>query len=187
MSELVVGLFVGGRASRMGGAPKGLLPTASGVPIIERSAQLAESLGASVVLVGAHAAYAAWSEARGVRTLADAGSQLGPLGGLLALLRSTRGHVIALACDMPHVSHELLRRLIEAPPAPIVAPRREGRWEPLFARYDAAQVEPLASAHAASRRTALWQLLDAAGAVELPLAADEHAQLDDWDAPGDVR
>ena len=113
------------------------------------------------------------------------GSQLGPLGGLLALLRSTGGHVIALACDMPYVSYELLRRLVEAPLAPIVAPRRDGRWEPLFARYDAAQVEPLA--HAARGQTALWQLLDAAGAVELPLAVDEHAQLDDWDAPEDVR
>lgn len=186
MSQLVVGLFVGGRASRMRGAPKGLLTAPSGVPIVERSAQLAESLGARVVLVGYHAAYATWCTARSVRTVADAGTDLGPLGGLLALLRMTEGPVVALACDMPYLTHALLHRLVESPPAPIVAPRFDGRWQPFFARYDPAQVEPLARAHAEQNRTALWQLLDAAGATELALSPDEAAQLRDWDTPEEM-
>ncbi|MEO6952763.1 MAG: NTP transferase domain-containing protein [Polyangia bacterium] len=186
MSQLVVGLFVGGRATRMRGAPKGLLVAPSGVPIVERSAQLAESLGARVVLVGHHAAYAPWSAARGVRTLPDDGTDLGPLGGLLALLRTSKGPTIALACDMPYVTHALVRRLMDAPPAPIVAAKRGGRWEPFFARYDPALVEPLARARADEHATALWQLLDAAGARSLALTADEEAQLRDWDTPEDV-
>ena len=94
--------------------------------------------------------------------------------------------MIALACDMAHVSGGLLERLLAHADAPIVAPRRDGRWEPLCAVYDAGRVLPLAAARAASQRHSLQGLLDDAGAVALALTAAEQANLRDWDTPEDV-
>jgi molybdopterin-guanine dinucleotide biosynthesis protein A len=119
---------------------------------------------------------------------ARAADDLGPLGGVLALLdHAGERAAIAVACDMPFVSTELVRRLAESSSsAPALAARREGRWEPFFARYDAGAVLPIANAHADARRGSLQALLDAASAEELALSDAEHAELRDWDAPEDV-
>jgi molybdopterin-guanine dinucleotide biosynthesis protein A len=95
------------------------------------------------------------------------------------------------------VSESLLLRLARAPEAVAVAPRREGRWEPFFARYDAPLALPVARARAdagadhASAASAgsrsLQRLLDALAAVELPVTDDEARELRDWDTPEDVR
>ena len=172
----------------MGGRPKGLLRAPSGETLIERWKSLFDALAIPCVLVGERAkdAYAS----AGLAVLADerAEDELGPLGGLLALL----GHAgeraaIAVACDMPFVSVELVRRLAAASaPAPAVAARRDGRWEPFFARYDARAVLPTALAHAKARRGSLQALLDAVGATELAMSAAEHTELRDWDTPEDA-
>jgi molybdopterin-guanine dinucleotide biosynthesis protein A len=144
---------------------------------------LLEAEGARVVLVGSGEAY----RATGLPSIDDEPSGVGPLGGLVALLRAAgSGAALAIACDMPFVTPALLHRLASADEAPAVAPRREGRWEPLFARYDAARVLPVALAHVAVGRRALHALLYDVGAVELPLSADEASQLRDWDSPADV-
>lgn len=183
MSSLLAGVFVGGAASRMGGVPKGLLRVPDGRTLVERWRALLEAEGARVVLVGAGEAY----RSLGMDILDDEPAGVGPLGGLVALLaRAQVGPAVAVACDMPFVTPALLRRLLGAPAAPVVAPRREARWEPLFARYDAARVLPVARAHVAAGRRALHDSLYAAGAVVLPLSPDEAAQLRDWDSPADV-
>jgi molybdopterin-guanine dinucleotide biosynthesis protein A len=183
VSTLLAGVFVGGAATRMGGVPKGLLRTAGGATLVERWRGLLEAEGARVVLVGSGGAY----RAAGLRALDDEPAGVGPIGGLVALLRAAGdGAAIAVACDMPFVTPALLHRLVEAPAAPAVAPRREGKWEPLFARYDAARVLPVALAHVGAGRRALHALLYDVGAAELPLSADEAEQLRDWDSPGDV-
>jgi molybdopterin-guanine dinucleotide biosynthesis protein A len=137
-----------------------------------------------VVLVGEAAAY----EDLGLPTLKDEPPGVGPLGGLVALLRHA-GTVpaLAFACDMPFVSRALVERLLAAPPdAPVVAPRRDARWEPFCARYDSARVLPLAVALAASTHHSLQRLLDDAGAAALSLLPHEDAELRDWDTPADV-
>jgi molybdopterin-guanine dinucleotide biosynthesis protein A len=176
----------------MGGIAKGLLASPEGPPIVERWERLLRGLGHEVVLVGAHEAYAHLP----VERIADEPPGIGPLGGLVALLRRAgRSRALAVACDMPFVSRGLVERLAGAPvDSAVLAPRREGRWEPLFARYDAARVLPLAvsqaqSAHAqaaAPGARSLQRLLDRAGAVELPLLPGEERELDDWDSPDDA-
>lgn len=179
----VAGVLVGGQATRMGGRAKGLLAAPDGRPIVERWVQILQSVGAQVVLVGASEAYAHL----GLERLEDDPPGIGPLGGLVALLRRAGlASALAIACDMPHVSRALVERLVEAPAAPIVAPRRDGRWEPLFARYDAPRVLPVALARVAARAHALQGLLDAAGAAELPVSAAEMRELGDWDSPEDL-
>jgi len=194
----LAGIFVGGPARRMGGRPKGLLEGPGGVTLVERWRAMLVDLGAEVVLVGDAAAYAGL----GLPVIADEPAGVGPLGGLVGLLRhggtgagtgtGTGGslgarHVLAVACDMPFVSRALVERLLAAPDdAPIVAPRRDGRWEPLCARYDPIRVLPLAAARAASPYHSLQRLLDDAGAAPLPLAPHEADELHDWDSPDDV-
>jgi molybdopterin-guanine dinucleotide biosynthesis protein A len=180
----VAGVFVGGRGVRMGGLPKGLLRGPGGSTLVERWHAMLAELGVPVVLVGEADAYARL----GLPVLKDEPPGIGPLGGLVALLRHA-GSVpaLAFACDMPFVSRALVERLLAAPPdAPIVAPRRDARWEPLCARYDPVRVLPLALARATSSHHSLQSLLDEARAAALPLLPHEDAELRDWDSPTDV-
>jgi molybdenum cofactor guanylyltransferase len=180
--DTVAGIFVGGRGTRMGGVAKGLLETPEREPIILRTRRLLEAAGARCVLVGVHSAYA---DLR-MRVLEDDASAKGPLAGLLALLRyAGDGQALAIACDMPLIAPELLQRLILAKPAPIVAPRRQV-WEPLFARYDAPAVLPIAKSLASRGIFKLQTLMEESGAVALPFSREEEASLVDWDIPADV-
>ncbi len=179
---MIGGIFVGGSSSRMGRA-KGLLRAPEGLTLIARWQRLLRDAGARPVLVGRRPEYAQVD----LPVVDDAAPGLGPLGGLVGLLRAAREErAIAVACDMPFVSPALLARLVAASEAPVVAPRRDGRWEPLFASFDPPRVLALAEARAARGELALQGLLDAAGATELPLGEGEDAELRDWDTPRDV-
>lgn len=184
LTAVLAGIFVGGAARRMGGAAKGLLRAPTGEAIAERLVAAFDALGVPVVLVGDARAYAHL----GRDAIADEPAGIGPLGGLVAALRrAERGRLIAVACDMPYVSRALIARLVESTlDAAVIAPRREGRWEPFFARYDAARVLPVALARAAGEGRSLQRLLDDAGARELPIVASEADELRDWDTPDDV-
>jgi molybdenum cofactor guanylyltransferase len=174
----IAGVFVGGAARRMGGRPKGLLPGPDGVTLVERWRVLLVELGAAIVLVGESQAYAGL----GLPMLKDDPS------GIVALLRHGGARpALALACDMPFVSRAILERLLAAPKdAAVVAPRRDGRWEPLCARYDPRRVLPLAISRVASPDRSLQHLLDDIPASELPLSRTEAEELRDWDTPEDV-
>ena len=147
----------------MGGVPKGLLAAPnSEETLVERLLRVShEALGAhQSLLVGRAPAYAGL----GLSFVEDAPAGVGPLGGLCALLDAAlergNGAVIALACDMPHVSAELIRRLMtHAPAAAAVAPRTDGKWQPLVARYEPRRaLRPPAPRwrRASERSTACW-------------------------------
>jgi molybdopterin-guanine dinucleotide biosynthesis protein A len=175
------GIFVGGRATRMGGIAKGLLRV-DGEPLVVRTVRVAREVGLEPVWVGLHdAGYRA--AVPGLREIADAPRGIGPLGGLAGLL--AHGSAIALACDMPFVSAALLARLLhEQPHAKVLAPRFDERWEPLCARYDASISATLAAQINAGTRS--FQRLFAALPVER-FALDARDELIDWDTPDDVR
>jgi molybdopterin-guanine dinucleotide biosynthesis protein A len=177
----VAGVFVGGASRRMGGSPKGLLRLPSGETLVDRWLAMFAACGVDAVLVGVHPEYAP-------RTMIpDAVLGVGPLGGLVALLRHCgSAWAVAVGCDMPCVSLELVRRLLDAPDAVAVAPRREGRWEPMLARYDAERALVTAAARLARGEHGMQGLLDELGASPLALTDVERAQLDDWDSPEDV-
>ncbi|MGD8862378.1 MAG: NTP transferase domain-containing protein [Myxococcales bacterium] len=185
MSAALVGIFVGGQGLRMGGRDKSALPAPDGGTVLSRWLRVIAEAGIEdVVLVG--------GQGDGPRPrLADDPPGCGPLGGLCALLaHAGERPAIALACDMPAVDAALLARLAEAScDAAVLAPRdpATGKWDPLFARYDAPRVLPLARAAVARRELALQGLLRTAGAGELTLSDTERARLLDWDEPGDVQ
>jgi molybdopterin-guanine dinucleotide biosynthesis protein A len=184
-APLLVGIFVGGASTRFGGHPKGLLRGPSGATLVERLVAHCAALAIPCVLVGRRPEYAHLL----AETLDDEPAGIGPLGGVIALLRRAgAGSCVAVGCDMPFVSRELLAALATvATAAPAVAVRRDDRWEPMFARYDAPRALPVALARAAAKQRSLQGLLDVLGAAELALPIDAHRQLDDWDTLEDMR
>lgn len=188
-SDILFGIFVGGASTRMGGAPKGLLPSReTGEPLVVRLARVAVELGYEPVLVGKADPYA--PVLPGVRSIGDEPAGIGPLGGLSGLLAAAHERpAIAVACDMPRVSRELLRRLgNEAPGTLILAPRSAAgdTWEPLCARYDASAMRPLLAAAVARGVRSFQRLFESVEVVELTLSAEEREELVDWDSPEDV-
>ena len=181
--SVLAGVFVGGKSTRMGGRAKGLLQPPSGeASIVERWITLARSLGVPYVLVGRRAEYESFGE-----VIDDDPPEIGPIGGLHALVKHAKvGIVLALACDMPFPDERLVRRLLQASMHPIVAPRREARWEPLFARYDVETMIRILPERIARGEHRLQGLLDEHG-VALETSPEENAMLADWDEPGDVR
>ncbi len=80
-----------------------------GQPLLAQVAAQARAAGAAPVAVVAPAEMAL-PEIEGAVRLPDAVSGRGPVGGLIAALR-WQPRVLALACDLPHVSPEFLRWL----------------------------------------------------------------------------
>ena len=159
------------------GRPKGTL-LREGEPLIERALRIGTEVGLTPVLVGDASPYG--HLARGVPRVADDPPGIGPLGGLRALLR--RGTpAIALACDMPYVDAEVLRRLVAAPVAPLVAPRGS-HWEPLCARYGA-EALPVVERAVTAGEHSLQRLFARLEVIELPIP---DRLLRDWDRPEDV-
>jgi molybdopterin-guanine dinucleotide biosynthesis protein A len=181
---VLAGVFVGGAGRRMGGCAKGMLEAPEGGTLVEHWVDTLCRAGVvRVLLVGRHDGY----DTSGLEMIDDEPSGIGPLGGLIALLRRAgQSRALALACDMPFVSPRLVTRLISAPAAPIVAPRRGGIWEPLCAIYDAPIVLPAAMGCIGARRFSLQPLLTNNAAVALPLDRDEADELRDWDTPEEV-
>ncbi|HTV22511.1 MAG TPA: NTP transferase domain-containing protein, partial [Polyangiaceae bacterium] len=119
----------------------------------------------------------------------------GPIGGLRALLLEadiSSRDAIALAVDLPYVTPELIRRLcFETRGAAALAPREDGRWQPLFARYRPRPVLAAIDAALASGRTSLQSIFDVLGdgadrSLELELTPEERRHLRDWDRPSDM-
>jgi molybdopterin-guanine dinucleotide biosynthesis protein A len=186
--DVLCGIFVGGAAARMGGAPKGLLLSRdSGEPLVVRLVRLVEECGFEPVFVGKADAYLRVLPT--LRVVSDSPAGIGPVGGLSALLESagTR-QTIALACDMPRISAALLRRLAsETPGASVLAPRgATGKWEPLCARYAPPLVRPLITAAIARGVRSFQQLFESLDVRELALTKKERDELVDWDSPEDI-
>ena len=183
MSDALVGIFVGGRSQRMGGIPKGLLrhPTEP-TTLVQRALSLGQRLPAETVLVGQHEAYANL----GIEMLADAPAGVGPIGGLAALVDRASGRdAIAIACDMPFVPIELVRRLVATPGGTVVATRRAGQLEPLCALYRPGVRDALQRS-IAQGQLSLRGILASLEVSELVLSPEQERWLDDWDAPSDV-
>lgn len=191
-ARLVVGIFVGGRGSRMGGVAKGLLKAPSSeATLVERlRTELARALpDAELVLVGAAEAYASL----GLGAISDEPAGVGPLGGLIGLLAHAeqRGatHALALACDLPRVAAPLLQRLgSEAPTASALVVAQGEIRNPLLARYTVAEALPAARATLGAGKRSLQAVLErlATGTVIMSLTPAEAASVDDWDTLEDM-
>lgn len=174
----------------MGGADKGALKAPDrDLSIIERQVQLARDMQLECVLLGAREAWK--TRLPSVRILPDQPKNVGPLGGLAALLQDAGARpAITLACDMPFIDQALLQQLVRSQSAaPVVAPRdpETGKWQPLFARYRSAAVLPALLDCLREGLSSFQPLLHKMHASELVLDGHERRKLRDWDTPQDVR
>ncbi len=135
-TPLVGCVLIGGKSRRMG-TPKHLLQT-GGKTWLSRTVSLLKPLCKSVVISGPGEIPA---DVPDCIRLADAPGVDGPLSGLLAALRwSPRVSLLAAACDLPDLSSDAIRWLLETrqPGVWATLPHLAGsnRPEPMLAHYD---------------------------------------------------
>lgn len=173
MTRRCVGaVLAGGRATRFGGAPKGL-ETVGGRRILDAAAGALAAAADELLLVANAPDAARWLD--GARVVRDVVPGAGSLGGLHAALAHAAPHdVLVVAWDMPFVPSTLLRALRargEAEGARAVLPRGVARADGLPGG------EPLCAWYAAACLTSAARLLEAGERRAAALAAAERAVL----------
>ncbi|MFQ5572361.1 MAG: molybdenum cofactor guanylyltransferase, partial [Rhodothermales bacterium] len=112
--DLVTGLILAGGQSRRFGSEKARYPVA-GRPMMVHVIEAVSSVTAALLL-SVREDTAGWLHHAfpGVRTVTDRYDDAGPLAGLHAgLMEATTPWVLAVACDMPFVTADVLRRLLD--------------------------------------------------------------------------
>lgn len=177
---MIAAIVAGGRASRLGGAPKWLMPTRDGRTIVARLADECRAAGLSPVVVSNRSLFGP-----DLPRIVDAADDRGPLAAVVAALaHASPDAVVIVAGDLPRVSARLLARLAAAEGAS-VAPRAGGHYEPLFARLAPDALGP-ARARLARGDLSLQALYRELAVGQLPLSDDDWAELDDVDDVADV-
>jgi len=189
-----IGIFVGGKGTRMGGVAKGLLRAPGGnETLIERLLRQCARAApeATFFLVGEATAYAALS----LTPLADTPAGVGPIGGLRALLLRAQADeselALALACDLPFLDEGVISSLL-LPFSDVTCAARvpfvEGRLQPLAAAYAPAATLSAIDRSLTQGKHALMSVLDQLGtALERVEFDDQRARaLRDWDTPEDI-
>jgi molybdenum cofactor guanylyltransferase len=166
-------LIAGGRATRMGGAPKGLLRV-DGEPIAARSLALFRRVfGRALVIANDPRPYAGL----GAPILPDLLPGRGAPGGLHAALSAAETRwVFAAGCDMPFLDAGPIAFLAaRRPGADAVIVRTGGRLEPLHAFWSRACLPALERLLAAGDPS----LRDLARAVNARIVEEEEWRLAD--------
>jgi molybdopterin-guanine dinucleotide biosynthesis protein A len=174
---LATGFVVAGGKSRRMGRDKALLAW-SGTDLLDHAVARLGTVCASVqVLCGAERRY----EGRGVPVETDAVPDAGPLGGIFTgLLGMGPGTGLFLGVDMPFVTVDLLRRLLELSAGhDAVVPLSARGPEPLCAVYRSTCLEPIRRRLAAGdlKATSFWPDADV-----LPARAEHLSGLGPLDA-----
>jgi molybdenum cofactor guanylyltransferase len=161
-------VLAGGKSSRFG-TDKAFLPWA-GRRLIDRQLDLLRALGPTALFISGRAGvdYAIAD----ARVVLDAVPGEGPFGGLAAVLEATTApHVVVLAVDLPAMTPEFLRQLLDRRTEDQgVVTRSAAGWEPLAAVYPRA-ILPLVHSHIERREFAVHRLIDAGIAAGLLVEA----------------
>lgn len=128
-------VLAGGRARRMDGRDKGLLPLAGRPMAAHAVARLRPQVGE--VLINANRNLADY-RSLGCRVISDGiGEYFGPLAGMLSALDSIdRPYLLAVPCDSPLLAADCARRLyaaLERDRADLAVAYGDGRLQPVFA------------------------------------------------------
>lgn len=176
-------VLTGGRSARMG-VDKATLRV-RGRPLVTYPAEALRAAGAREVFAvgGDREALAAL----GLTAVADEHPGEGPLGGIVTALRcATEPVVVVLACDLPAITSEVVRRLVDAagPGVDAAVPVRDGRLEVVAAAFRRRTLLRLERAFAAGARAPreVMSRLTVCELHDLPPDA-----LADLDRPDDVR
>lgn len=179
-------LLCGGSSERLGFAKEML--RVDGAPLAVAMVRKLQGLFDDVAVVSNRPAYLEhWLS---VPVYCDEFPGLGPLAGIHAGLERSRGErAFFLACDMPFVPDETIRRIAAAAsdslaPATVVRTRRG--LEPVCGVYSRSLLPMLRARLEASQGLAPWDFLTEAGAQYIELRGQEAAAMRDIDTPADV-
>jgi len=131
----LVAVLAGGRGRRMGGGKA--LAELGGTPLIGRPLAAAAAAGLEAVVV---AKPATPLQPLDVPVWREPAEPFHPLLGIVTALERARRPVVAVACDMPYVTADLLAELAHGPASAL---RLNGRLEPFPARYEPAHLAAL--------------------------------------------
>jgi len=137
--DVSAAILAGGRAVRFGGQDKGAL-VVGGQTIRGRQLDALRPLTDDILIVGGVRV-----DVEGARHVPDVVPESGPMAGVLtALLSAQHDAIVALACDMPFVTTDLLRRVAAlAADVDVVVPRTARGYHPLCAVYRRTCLDPL--------------------------------------------
>lgn len=128
--DSLIAVLAGGRGERVGGAKPSL--QLGGRPLIDYPVSAGLEAGADVIVVAKPNTALPLTEAAVLREPEEPSH---PLCGIVAAMREADGRaVIAVGCDLPFVTAELLGWLAGLP-EPLAVPELGGRLHPLLARY----------------------------------------------------
>jgi molybdopterin-guanine dinucleotide biosynthesis protein A len=128
----LIAILAGGRGARAGGEKASM--ELAGRPLISYPLAAARATGLEVIVVAKRDSILPQVAARIIR---EPDEPRHPLCGLVAALREAGGSsVLALGCDLPFVSKEVLAWLGSLPDR-LAVPRIEGTLQPLTALYGA--------------------------------------------------
>jgi molybdopterin-guanine dinucleotide biosynthesis protein A len=159
----LVAVLAGGRGRRMGG--RKTIARLHGAPLISHPLAAAAEAGLEAVVV---AKGGTLLPALGVPVWQEPDEPVHPLLGIVTALERAERPVLAVACDMPYLTAELLQRLAVGPEAAV---RAGGRLAPVPARYEWAQLAALRVA--LEREASLQSTLAALGPAAID-GVDEH-------------
>jgi molybdopterin-guanine dinucleotide biosynthesis protein A len=145
--DAIVAILAGGRSSRMGSSKAAV--ELAGRPLIDYVIGAARSVGLEPWVIAKPSSELPPLDCR---VLAEPEQPVHPLTGIVAALRATAPWpIVAVAADMPFVEDKLLAWL--ASNLQTSVPEVGGRLQPLLARYEAADADPLADALARGEST----------------------------------
>jgi molybdenum cofactor guanylyltransferase len=187
-TSLAAAILTGGRASRFGGAPKGLLSLPDGTTILSRAVTSLRSAGLHRILLVANdqAPY----RHLGLPMAADDQPGCGPLGGIVTALRCWAGQadgVLFLPCDLPGLTAREVKDLAAAfdPPRTLLAAARtaNGQWHPLCSVVHVDRAATLTEALKRGERS-VWRLWEQLGAK--PVSFDDDVPFLNVNTPEDL-
>ena len=134
-------ILAGGRARRLGGCAKGVLPLGDARIIDRQIAVLCDVVDHVLIVANEPAPYAAL----GLPIVADLIPDAGALGGIYTALTAAPGRqTLLVACDLPFLSVAFLRHLLAAGrEVEAAVPRGVNGFEPLCASYTRDCLEPI--------------------------------------------
>lgn len=131
-SNITAFILSGGKSSRIGTNKSFLV--IDGKPLIQRLTELLDSIFPEVVISSNEPEL---YDFLGKKIVKDFYQEKGPLSGINSALNSTSsGRSFIISCDMPFISSELIKYIIEyKSDASIVIPKADGRIQPLCGIY----------------------------------------------------
>ena len=182
----VAGMLLSGGASRRMGFDKASM-LIDGEHAANRMANLLLSVADPVIEVGpGHTAFAAVAEHP-----AGSGPVVAVSAGWRALRQAGhRGPVLVLACDLPLMTHGVLRWLADRPGDGSVVPVVGGQPQPLCARWSAGDLDRMAVLAGAGTRAfkTTYEALDVSFVGEDEWgSAGRPVDFSDADTPGDLQ